>query len=153
MKIRYTRLTTFVPPLAFTENGDWVDLSIAEDADLQPGEFKPISLGIRVQLPKGFEAHIVPRSSTGKRHKVLQYNSMGVVDESYQGPNDIWHMLLYSPERAYIPVGTRICQFRIMPKMRASVWVKLKWLFTNRIKFVEVEDFKAKNRGGLGSTG
>lgn len=153
MKIRYTRTTTFVPPLKFTENGDWVDLSLAEDADLQPGEFKPVSLGIRVQLPKGFEAHIVPRSSTGKRHKVLQYNSMGVVDESYQGPNDIWHMLLYSPGRTYIPTGTRVCQFRIMPKMKASVWVKLKWLFTNRIKFVEVEDFKAKNRGGLGSTG
>lgn len=142
-----------VPPLYFSLQGDWVDLTLAEDAELAPGEFKPVSLGIRVQLPEGFEAYVLPRSSTGKRHKVLLYNSMGLIDESYQGPDDIWHALLYAPEGARIPVGTRVCQFRIMPKMKASVWTKIKWMFTRRIKFCEVEDFAAKNRGGLGSTG
>ena len=136
-----------------TSKGDWVDLSLAEDADIPTGGFKAISLGIRVKLPKGFEAYVLPRSSTGKRHKVLVYNSVGLIDETFQGPDDIWHILLYAPQGAKIPVSTRVCQFRIMPKMQAGVLTKLKWLFTSKVRFVEVESFEGKNRGGLGSTG
>lgn len=152
MIIKYTRTTTFVPPLKFIDKGDWVDLSLAEDANLKKGEFRPISLGIRVKLPKGFEAYVLPRSSTGKKYGALVYNSMGLIDESFQGPDDIWHVLLYAPDGCKIPTGTRVCQFRIMPKMRAGILVKLRWLFTNKVEFKEVENFKAKNRGGLGST-
>lgn len=153
MKVKYTRTTTFVPPLKVTEKGDWIDLSLAEDANLSQGEFKPISLGLRIQLPKGYEAYVLPRSSTGKRYKSLVYNSMGLIDESYCGPSDIWHILLYAPKGCKIPAGTRVCQFRINLKMQASILTKLKWLFTRRVEFVEVENFEAKDRGGLGSTG
>lgn len=151
MKIKYTRVDG-VPPITQIKKGDWIDLSLAEDASIKPGEFKAISLGVRMQLPKGFEANIVLRSSTGKKHKVLQYNSYAVIDESFCGPNDIWHALLYAPQGASIKAGTRICQFRINLKMQASVWTKLKWLFTGKVEFVEVKDFEGVNRGGLGST-
>lgn len=152
MKIKYTRLTTHIPPIKILEKGDWVDLSLAEDANLNKGEFRPVSLGIRIQLPKGFEAYVLPRSSTGKKYRVLVYNSMGLIDESYQGPDDIWHILLYAPQGCKIPTGTRICQFRIMPKMQAGILTKLKWLFTNKVEFIEVEQFGGENRGGMGST-
>lgn len=152
LKIKYRRTTTLVHPLQFIEKGDWVDLALAEDAALAPKTFKPISLGIQMHLPEGFEAWVVPRSSTGKRHRVLIYNSPGICDESYRGPDDIWHALIYAPYGCDIKAGKDICQFRIMPKMQASVWVKIKWLFTSKIEFVEVEELGGKNRGGLGST-
>lgn len=152
MTIKYIRTSPNVHPLEFIPQGDWVDLAIAEDVELGRHKFKPVSMGIRVKLPKGFEAHVLPRSSTGKRYKVLCYNSMGLIDESYAGPEDIWHFLIYAPVGCKIPAGRDIAQFRIMPKMKASVWIKLKWLFTQKIKFVEVESFDAANRGGLGST-
>lgn len=153
MTVKYTRTTTLVPALKVTAVGDWTDLCLAEDAVLDPGEFRPVSLGIRLQLPKGFEAWVLPRSSTGKRKKVLMYNSMGIIDESYCGPNDIWHALFYAPMGAVLMEGERLCQFRIMPKMQAGILTKLRWLFTREVRFVEVEDFDAKDRGGLGSTG
>lgn len=152
MKIKYTRTTTFVPPLKQTKKGDWIDLTLAEDMDIPVGGFSAGSLGIRMKLPKGFEAYVIARSSTGKRYKVLVYNSIGLIDESYCGPDDVWHILLYAPQGAKIKAGTRVCQFRIMLKMQADILTKLKWLFTNKVKFVEVEDFEGKNRGGLGST-
>ena len=71
---------------------------------------------------------------------------------SYCGPDDVWHALFYAPEGTRIKAGTRVCQFRIMPKMQAGILTKLKWLFTNSVEFVEVEGFEGKNRGGLGST-
>ena len=153
MKIKYIRTTTLIPQLKTIEIGDWVDLCVAEDAILEPGEFRPVSLGIRMELPKGFEAWVLPRSSTGKKKKVLMYNSMGIIDEAYKGPKDIWHALFFAPNGATILCGSRVAQFRIAPKMNAGILPKLKWLFTKKVEFVEVSDFKADNRGGLGSTG
>lgn len=152
MKIKYKRTTTLVPPIKQIKQGDWIDLCVAEDVVMQAGEFKPINLGIIMKLPKGFEAYVLPRSSTGKKYKAIVYNSMGVIDNSYCGPDDRWHILLYSPEGTRIKVGTRVCQFRIMPKMQAGILAKLRWLFTNKVKFVEVENIEGENRGGLGST-
>ena len=152
LKIKYRRTTTFVHPLKFIKQGDWVDLAIAEDAFLTSKTFKPISLGIQMHLPKGFEAWVAPRSSTGKRYRVLIYNSPGVCDESYRGPQDVWHALIFAPYGCEIKAGTDICQFRIMPKMQAPIWTRIKWLFVNKIEFVEVEDLDGDNRGGLGST-
>ena len=152
MKIKYKRTTTFVPPIKQIKQGDWIDLCVAEDVNMTSGEFKPISLGIVMKLPKGFEAYVLPRSSTGKKFGALMYNSMGIIDNSYCGPDDVWHILFYSPNGTKIKAGTRICQFRVSPKMQAGILAKLKWLFTNKVEFVEVENFEGKNRGGLGST-
>ena len=64
---------------------DWIDLRAAEDVDLKKGEFRMISLGVAMQLPEGYEAHILPRSSTFKNFGIIQTNHMGVVDGSYCG--------------------------------------------------------------------
>ena len=57
---------------------DWIDLRSAENVELKAGEFKLISLGVSMELPKGYEAHIVPRSSTFKTWGIIQTNSMGI---------------------------------------------------------------------------
>ena len=122
------------------ECGDWIDLRAAEDVYLEPGDFKLISLGVSMKLPKGYEAHIVPRSSTFKNWGIIMTNSIGIIDESYQGDNDIWMMPVYATRKTIIHKNDRICQFRIMKKMP-------------NINFKIVEKLKGKNRGGFGSTG
>lgn len=122
------------------ECGDWIDLRAAEDVYLEPGDFKLISLGVSMKLPKGYEAHIVPRSSTFKNWGIIQTNSVGIIDNSYCGDNDIWMMPVYATRKTTIHKNDRICQFRIMKKMP-------------NINFKIVEKLKGKNRGGFGSTG
>lgn len=159
----------FMPTVS--DNGDWIDLKAAESIKLEcpkaeilkkQGEnkyrkviFSPqkIRLGVAMKLPKGFEAIIAPRSSSFKYWKFSQPNSVGVIDNTYCGPNDEWKMLALPFEDAEIIRGQRICQFRIQPSQKASVWQKLKWLFSSNIKFVECEDFDSPDRGGLGSSG
>ena len=70
--------------------GDWIDLRASEDVELRAGEFKLIDLGVSMQLPKGYEAHIVPRSSTYKNFHVVQANGVGIIDNWYSGTNDVW---------------------------------------------------------------
>ncbi len=120
--------------------GDWIDLRSAEDVFLKKGEFKIISLGVSMKLPEGYEAHVVPRSSTYKRYKVLQCNSCGIIDNSYCGNDDIWGMPVLATEDTVIPKDTRICQFRIVKTMP-------------KVEFVETDEFGNANRGGFGSTG
>ncbi len=122
------------------EQGDWIDLRAAEDVTLKAGEYRLISLGISVQLPKGCEAHIVPRSSTFKTWGILQTNSMGVVDESYAGENDIWRMPAYAVRDTQIKINDRICQFRVMEKMPP-------------VTIAEIDSMDTESRGGFGSTG
>ena len=119
---------------------DWIDLRAAEHVVLKKGEFKLIPLGVAMQLPEGYEAHIVPRSSTYKNYGLIQTNHMGVVDESYCGDNDQWHMPVYALRDTVLHVNDRICQFRIMEHQP-------------RIVFEEVENLNAPDRGGFGSTG
>ena len=119
---------------------DWIDLRAAADVELKAGEFKLIPLGVAMELPAGYEAHIVPRSSTFKNFGIIQTNHMGVVDESYCGDNDQWFMPAIALRGTFIPKGSRICQFRIMPKME-------------KVKFVETFHMVDKDRGGYGSTG
>lgn len=120
--------------------GDWIDLRAAETVTLRAGEFRIISLGVSMQLPDGYEAHIVPRSSTFKKWGILQANHMGVIDNSYSGPDDIWGMPVLAMRDTTINLNDRICQFRIMERMPA-------------VEIVEVEQLEGKNRGGFGSTG
>lgn len=122
------------------EKGDWIDLRAAETIHLNQGEYALISLGISVQLPQGYEAHVVPRSSTFKNWGILQTNSMGVIDESYCGEQDIWKMPVLAMRETIIQENDRICQFRIMKKMEMP-------------EVIEVEEFQNENRGGFGSTG
>lgn len=119
---------------------DWIDLRAAETVELKSGEFKLISLGVGMKLPSGYEAHIVPRSSTFKNYGIIQTNHCGVVDESYSGNNDVWKFPAYAMRDTIINKNDRICQFRIVEKMPA-------------ITFTEVEELDSTDRGGFGSTG
>ena len=120
--------------------GDLIDLRSAETVHLKKGEFHLIPLGVGMKLPDGYEANIVPRSSTYKNFKVLQTNSFAVIDNSYSGDNDQWFFPAYALRDTKIMTGDRICQFRIMEHQPA-------------IRFEEVESLENEDRGGIGSTG
>ncbi len=129
-----------VPPLKVTSGGDWVDLYCAETTVLHAGDFKLIPLGVAMKLPSGYEAHIVPRSSTFKHWGIIQTNHMGVVDNSYCGNDDQWMMAIYATRDVVIEKDSRICQFRIEKNQP--------YLF-----FDAVEELSGENRGGFGSSG
>lgn len=120
--------------------GDWIDLRTAETVAMNTGDFKLISLGVSMKLPEGYEAHVVPRSSTFKKWGVLQTNSMGVIDNSYSGTNDIWRFPALAMRDTIINKNDRICQFRIMKRQPT-------------IEFEEVDILDSVDRGGFGSTG
>lgn len=124
-----------------TDIGDWIDLRAAETVSLKAGEFKIISLGVSMKLPEGYEAHLAPRSSTFKKWGILQTNSVGVIDNSYSGENDVWGMPVYAVRDTTINFNDRICQFRLMKKMKAFEG------------FIEVDHMDDADRGGFGSTG
>lgn len=122
------------------EKGDWIDLRAAETAELKTGEFRLIKLGVGMKLPSGYEAHVVPRSSTYKNFKVIMTNSTGIIDNSYCGDNDQWYFPAYALEDTIINKNDRICQFRIIKKQPEII-------------FEVVEHLEDKDRGGIGSTG
>ena len=106
IKIKY--FTDKIEKLAYIDGkSDWVDLRSAEDVTLKKGEFKLIPLGIAMELPKGYEAHVVPRSSTYKNFGVIQTNHMGVIDETYCGDNDQWFMPVLAMRDTRIHVNDR----------------------------------------------
>ena len=143
MRIKVKYFTEDIPNLSYIgEEGqsNWVDLYSAEDVELKKGEFRLIPLGVAMELPEGFEALIAPRSSTFKNFKIIQANSLGVIDGSYCGDNDQWMFPAIALEDTHIHVGDRICQFRIVRNQPS--------LF-----FFTVENLDNKDRGGIGSTG
>ncbi len=120
--------------------GDWIDLRAAHSVTLKKGDFYLIPLGVAMELPEGYEAHIVPRGSTFKNFGVIQTNHQGVVDESYKGNTDEWFFPAYAMRDTEINFNDRICQFRIIEKMPT-------------IDFIEVDELTGESRGGHGTTG
>ena len=139
MKIK-VKYHSNIYPLEKRENGDWIDLRVAEDVSMKAGEFKLISLGVSMQLPDGYEALIVPRSSTFKNWGVLQTNHCGVIDNSYRGDNDIWMFPALATRDVFIEKNSRICQFRIQQKMQY-------------VSFETVDNLGNSDRKGFGSSG
>lgn len=135
------------------EKGDWIDLRVREEYTASKEEYKLLKLGVAMMLPKGFEAVVLPRSSTFKNYGILCANSQGVIDHSYSGNDDEWRFPAYFTRDMVIPKGDRICQFRIQLSQKANFWQKLKWFLSNGIKIKQVETLNTINRGGLGSTG
>ena len=86
------------------------------------------------------------------KSNIEEPNSQAIIDESYKGDEDEWKLITKAFKTIEIPKGTRICQFRIMPKMNAGILIKLKWLFSNGVEFIKVDSLNNKNRGGIGST-
>ena len=139
MKIK-VKYHSNIYPLEKRETGDWIDLRVAEDVSMKAGEFKLISLGVSMQLPDGYEALIVPRSSTFKNWGVLQTNHCGVIDNSYCGDNDIWMFPALATRDVFIEKNSRICQFRIQQKMQY-------------VSFETVDNLGNPDRKGFGSSG
>ncbi len=119
---------------------DWIDLRCAERIFLKAGDFKLIPLGVAMELPKGYEAVVVPRSSTFKNFGIIQTNHMGIIDETYCGDEDQWYFPAYAMRDTTIEVNDRICQFRIQRHQP-------------ELTFESVESLGNVNRGGIGSTG
>jgi dUTP pyrophosphatase len=140
MKIKIKYLIDDIKKIEQKENSDWIDLRSSEDIKLKKGEHKLIPLGISMKLPNGYEAYIVPRSSTLKNFGIIQGNHFGIVDNSYCGNEDEWKMSAYALRDTEISKNDRICQFRIQKKQP-------------RVFFQEVEDLGEDSRGGFGSTG
>jgi dUTP pyrophosphatase len=140
MQIKIKYFDENLPKITKLTQGDWIDLRAAKTIEIKKGEFALIPLGVAMELPEGYEAHVVPRSSTFKNFGIIETNSMGVIDESYKGDNDQWFFPAYALRDTAINFGERICQFRIMEKMP-------------EVEFVEVEQLENDDRGGHGSTG
>ena len=121
-------------------HGAWYDLAVTEDISMKEGEFRIIPFNISIQMPKGYEGYIAPRSSTFKKFGLLQANSFGIIENEYCGPTDIWGMPVYATCDTFIPDGTRIAQFRIQ-KMQPE------------FEIIESDLSNNTNRGGYGSTG
>ena len=139
-------------------HGDFIDLKSAITYEFtKNNEYTLLPLGVCIELPKYFIAKAVPRSSNYKRFRILQTNSIGIIDYDYRGDDDQWflptvHFRKRSDPNITIMEGERVAQFEVVPSQFAPWWVKLKWLFTSNIKLVEVDKLNNKNRGGVGST-
>lgn len=175
LKIKVKRLNMLIDLPEVIKKGEWVDLRSSQYVSMhapQAGilkrhkvdgkeeshrdvefDFKLIPLGVAMQLPKGFEAVVLPRSSTYKKFGIIQANHMGVIDNSYCGNDDEWKYPVIALRDTFINEGDRICQFRIQLSHKATMWQKLKWLFSSGIKIVEVESLDDNNRGGFCTTG
>lgn len=130
-------------PIEKFDKGDWIDLRAAEETELHNGDFKMISLGVSMQLPEGYHAQLLPRSSTFKNFGIIMANSMGIIDNSYCGDNDIWHfpaLCLGNGRPFVIRKGDRIAQFRIVKN-------------SEQVTFNPVDTLGNEDRGGFGSSG
>lgn len=138
IKIKY--IDDDMPRLEKLVKGDWIDLRSAYDVTLEAGKDYMINLGVAMELPKGYEAILAPRSSSYKKFGFTQNNSVGVIDSTFCGNNDVWHLPIHAHRDAVINKHDRICQFRIQE-------------IQPTISFIEVDDLGNKDRSGFGSTG
>lgn len=170
LKIKVKVLTDGCIP-TIIDKGDWIDLKAAEDVELhQPyanilhktvkGNYRDVEinsalipLGVAMQLPKGFEGYLLPRSSSFKNYGFIVTNSKGIVDQTYCGNHDEWMLPITSLKPTTIHKGDRIAQFRIQLSQKATMWQKLKWLFSNGVKIEIVDNLNNPDRDGIGSTG
>lgn len=175
LKIKVKEITKGCMPYII-QNGDWIDLVCAEDIKIDApqadtlkeihfndgsrakyrnvtADLEYIPLGVAMQLPKGFEAIVAPRSSTPSKFGIMCANSFGVIDGCYCGNNDEWKFPVIAIRPTFIEKGCRICQFRIQLSQKATLWQKIKWLFSSGVELVKVDNLQENNRGGFGSTG
>lgn len=128
--------------LSQAHEGEWIDLRAAFDTELTANEFTMIDLGVRIQLPEGYEAILAPRSSSFKKYGFIQTNGVGVIDHLYSGPDDCWMLPVLPTKTLTIPAGERIAQFRIQKQQPPLVCQE-----------IDPKEISCDSRGGFGSTG
>ena len=162
IKVKHIRGKVDLPTII--DKGDWIDLRCAKkttiigpmkqkDSNAVTFNNTLLPLGIAIKLPPGYEAILAPRGSTYKYYGVIQSNSFGVIDNSFNGDNDEWMLPVIAFKKTTIPEGDRVCQFRIQLSQKANIIQKIKWLFSNKIIIEEVDNFGESDRKGFGSTG
>lgn len=140
MEIKIKYFDKEIDKLEKIAKGDLIDLRSAETVEMKAGEYRLIKLGIGIKLPKGFEAHVYPRSSTFKNFGIILANSVGIIDNSYCGDDDQWCFPAIALRNTIIHKNDRICQFRIMENQP-------------KLEFIEVDKLDDVSRNGIGSTG
>jgi dUTP pyrophosphatase len=146
-------------PIQVIDKGDWIDLYVTEDVTIEKekSESYPklaiLPLNVAMKLPEGYEAIVVPRSSTYKHFGITCANSFGVIDNSYCGNEDFWGFPALSYRKTTIKRGSRVCQFRIQLSQKATIWQRIKWLFDSKIEFEYTDNLSSESRGGFGTTG
>lgn len=160
LKIKVKRIDPSLDLPKIIDKGEWVDLRVSVFNDkgilLKPGNYLKFRLGVAMQLPKGFEAVIAPRSSTFLNYGLTLGNSVGIIDNSFSSDKDEWGAIFLKsfPSKKKVEHGDRLCQFRIQLSQKATFFQKLKWFFSSGIEIVEVDTLdNKKERGGYGSTG
>lgn len=143
--------------IVINEKGDCYDLIAVEDCVIKPNKAHLVSLGLSIKLPSGCVAKIYDRSSNPLKRYFFLANGVGYIDNSYAGKDDIWKFQAAALRSSHyeavkISKGDRICQFEICLSQKATVWQKIKWLFTSGYKFKYVDSLPNKERGGFGST-
>lgn len=154
MKIRVKEIIEGCMPVRVNgANSDMFDLILGEDVTLKKGETYVARLGVAMELPKGMIGVIISRSSTPVKLGVMIANSVGLIDQTYNGDSDEWKAPLQALRATTIPKGTRICQFAIVPSQFSTFWQKLRWVLSKKLLLEKVDMLGNKDRGGIGSSG
>ncbi|MDL9979713.1 dUTP diphosphatase [Microbacterium candidum] len=127
---------------AYAHPGDaGADLIAAESVRLQPGERALVGTGVRIALPEGHAAFVVPRSGLAAKHGITIVNAPGTIDAGYRGEIKVALLNTDAREAYDIQVGDRIAQLIVMPVPRA--------------RFIPVDELpdSVRGDGGFGSTG
>ena len=151
LKIRYADKD--FPTLQMTEKGDWIDLKTTKDYDIKAGESEFIDLGVAMKLPENYEAWLVPRSGTFRKYGLIQTNSIGIIDNSYSGNNDIWRMPVYATRDTKVSKGERLCQFRLVERMSVNFSPVSITQSHCDLLILDTDQLDDVDRGGFGSTG
>ena len=141
-------LDTYISQIGFVRRdlrrGEFTfDDVIWDDGDkfnILVGDIVVFKLGFALELPKGKELHLLPRSGTFRKYGLLLTNSMGIGDDTYIGDNDEYLAMMYATRNAVVEVGDRLIQIKIEDAMP-------------QYNLVEVEYFGNDDRGGYGSSG
>lgn len=117
-----------------------LDLYSVEEKVIQPGEAELIATGMIIELPRGTEAQVRPRSGLALKHQVTVLNSPGTIDEGYRGEVKVI-LINHGKKEFKVEKQMRIAQMIVAPVSKVNV--------------IEVKDVSDTERGegGFGSTG
>src|SRR5688572_19560484 len=141
LTLRVKRLTAASQLPCFAHPGDaGLDLFSLENVMLEPGDCRLIRTGISLELPRGTEAQIRPRSGLALEHTVTVLNAPGTIDEGYRGEVGVI-LINHGPVPFEVTPGARIAQLVVQRRLEITV--------------VEADELSVTQRGagGYGSTG